>query len=222
MLRALKQTVCVMFVVCCCGAGLASAQATGGAEVRPGEVRVALDAEAVALDSEGRAALAGRLRTMQLTGTPEAPGRNSRFVLENRSAFFYSYAAGWATFYDGTGVRCGEGLWKVEALAPAELAEVDTPGLRLTCTPTTWRVSATNLVTRTSDIAKPSEQRATPPTDSPSTTMTTTTSATPPQATMLPPLEININGKTLPIQPGNPLEITVGRERVRIILNPAP
>jgi len=38
----------------------------------------------------------------------------------------------------------------------------------------------------------------------------------------LPPLEININGKTVPIQPGNPLEITVGKERVRIIVNTAP
>jgi hypothetical protein len=223
MSRAVWKVICVMFVLCC-GVGATCAQTASAAnqatnDARPGEARVPLVAEAVALDAEGRVALAARLRTTQLTGTVDAPGRNSRLVLENRSAFFYNYASGWATFYDGTGVRCGEGLWKVEALAPTELAEVDTPGLRLTCTPTTWRISAINLLTRTGDVAKPSSSAATapPPTDGPATP-----ASAPSMQTTLPPLEININGKTLPIQPGNPLEITVGKERVRIVLNPAP
>jgi hypothetical protein len=38
----------------------------------------------------------------------------------------------------------------------------------------------------------------------------------------MPRLEININGRTLPLQIGNPLEIVVGNERVQIVVNPAP
>lgn len=241
MSRAIVRVICAALLSCGVGASAAARQAGAGVQAsqtgqtgqtsqtvqagggaRPGEVRVPLTDEALALDADGRVALAGRLRTTQLTGTPEAPGRNSRLVIENRSQFFYNYVSGWATFYDGTGVRCGEGLWKVEALAPAELAEVDTPGLRLTCTPTTWRVAAINLLTRTTDVAKPAD-RATPPPDTPDASAGQTAPAdqTPTRAT-LPPLEININGKTIPIQPGNPLEITVGKERVRIVLNPAP
>ena len=193
-----------------------TATQTTNADARPSEQRVPIASEAVALDASGATALVARLRTTRLSGTNDAPERNSRLLLENRSPFFYNYASGWATFYDAEGIRCGEGLWKLEALAPNESAEVDTPGLRLTCTPSTWRIVATNLLTRTTDVAKPNA--ATPPQpDTPQTPPTTTnTSST------LPPLEININGKTLPIQPGNPLEIKVGNERVRIVLNPAP
>jgi len=164
------------------------------------------------------------LRTQTLVGTPEAPVRNTRVVVENRSPVFYNYAAGWATFYGEDGVRCGEGLWKLEAFAPREQAEVDTPGLRLTCTPTTWRIVATTLLTRTGDVAKPREQTApppaepgsTPPADEPAASTTTTA------APATPPLEINVNGKTIPIQLGNPLEILVGKERVRIVVQQAP
>jgi hypothetical protein len=38
----------------------------------------------------------------------------------------------------------------------------------------------------------------------------------------MPPLEINVNGKTIPLQLGNPLEIVVGKERVRIVVQQAP
>jgi hypothetical protein len=222
--------------VCCGGALSARAQETGSAAAsattttggaRQSETRVPLADVAVAFDAAGREALAGRLRTTQLVGTPEAPERNSRFVVENRSAFFYTYATGWATFYDAAGVRCGEGLWKLEALAPNESAEVNTPGLRVTCTPASWRIVATNLITRTSDAAKPADSQtapppptegAIPPTD-PATPASSpeviTTSTTP---LVLPPLEININGKTLPLQLSNPVEITVGKERVRIVV----
>ncbi|HEX8853358.1 MAG TPA: hypothetical protein VF754_07720, partial [Pyrinomonadaceae bacterium] len=151
---------------CACCTGVAFAQqsgaqtttATGSATgtattttiegARQAEPRVPLAEAAPAFDAEGRTALAGLLRTQQLSGTPDAPERNTRFVVENRSAIFYTYVSGWATFYGADGVRCGEGLWKLEALAPGESAEVDTPGLRLTCAPTTWRIIATNLVTR--------------------------------------------------------------------------
>ena len=199
------------------------AEAGAGAS-NGGEPRVALTEAATAFDAAGRVALGGRLRTITLAGTQDAPARNVLIAIENRSTLFYSYVSGSATFYGADGVRCGEGLWKVGTLAAGEAAEVDTPGLRLTCTPTTWRIVAINLVTRSTDAAKP-DQLAPPATDS-ATTATqgaTALTVTPTAgATTMPRLEININGKTLPLQLGNPLEIVVGKERINIIVNPAP
>jgi hypothetical protein len=202
----------------------AAAQQTAAStsDVRPSEPHVPLAQAAVAYDVAGNEALGGRLRTQALAGTPEAPVRNTRLVVENRSPVFYNYVAGWATFYGEDGVRCGEGLWKLEAFAPREQVEVDTPGLRLTCAPATWRIVATTLLTRTGDVAKPREQ-APPPAEtgspSPATPPGEPTAATP---AALPPLEINVNGKTIPLQLGNPLEVVVGRERVRIVVRQAP
>ena len=227
-----------LFVLVAFGAASASAQgaAAGGAAQAPGDVRqsearVPLAQVAVAFDVAGREAVHGRLRTQALAGTPEAPVRNTRLVLENRSQFFLTYVSGWATFYDSEGVRCGEGLWKLEAFAPTEQVEVDTPGLRLTCVPSTWRVVATTLLTRTGDVAKP-PAGATAPTETAAATSadatlvseasTTTPTAGAAATATTPPLEINVNGKTIPIQLGNPLEIQVGKERVRIVLQPAP
>src|SRR2546423_2004803 len=217
-----------------CAAGAARAQGTATqqqssqttADVRPSESRVPLSQAAVAYDVEGHEALGGRLRTQTLAGTPDAPVRNTRVVVENRSPVFYNYVSGWATFYGADGVRCGEGLWKLEALAPNEQVEGDTPGLRLTCAPSTWRIVATTLLTRTGDVAKPREPTTPPPaeTGQKATTETTTTGAVSASAngasatTNVPPLEINVNGKTIPIQLGNPLEIQVGKERVRIVV----
>ena len=191
--------------------------AASTSDVRPSEAHVPLAQAAVAYDVAGNEALGGRLRTLSLAGTPEAPVRNTRIVVENRSPVFYNYAAGWATFYGEDGVRCGEGLWKLEAFAPREQVEVDTPGLRLTCTPTTWRIVATTLLTRTGDVAKPREQTTPPPAEPGSAPP-----ASAPSAPATPPLEINVNGKTIPIQLGNPLEIQVGKERVRIVVQQAP
>jgi hypothetical protein len=211
-------------------AGAAGAQpqqqtAAATSDVRPSEPHVPLAQPAVAYDVAGNEALGGRLRTQALAGTPEAPARNTRVVIENRSPVFYNYAAGWATFYGEDGVRCGEGLWKLEAFAPRELVEVDTPGLRLTCTPATWRLVATTLLTRTGDVAKPREQTAPPPAE-PGAPATPDPNAAPANtaapAAPAPPLEINVNGKTIPIQLGNPLEIQVGKERVRIVVQQAP
>jgi hypothetical protein len=206
----------------------AATTTTTAGDVRQSETRVPLAQVAVALDVTGKEALYGRLRTQAISGTPEAPVRNTRVVLENRSQSFLTYVTGWATFYDSEGVRCGEGLWKLEAFAPNEQVEVDTPGLRLTCAPSTWRIVATTLLTRTGDVAKP-PAGATAPAE---TSLTTSTGATPAQASdasvtaaapsSTPPLEINVNGKTIPIQLGNPLEIQVGKERVRIVVQPAP
>jgi len=228
--KAALGLVCVAW--CCCCLVSARAQDTSG-DVRASEPRVPLDAQAAAYDIYGRAALAARLRTAVLGGTPDAPVRNSRIVIESQSQVFYTYTSGWVTFYGADGVRCGEGMWKVEALAPGESAEVDTPGLRLTCTPTTWRIVALNLLTRTTDAAKPADETGAPPAET--TTPTQPAAAATPEAApptsppgapaatrTLPPLEINVNGRTIPIQPGNPVEITVGGERVRIILQPVP
>ncbi|HVF66499.1 MAG TPA: hypothetical protein VM914_02465 [Pyrinomonadaceae bacterium] len=202
------------------------------ADARPSEPRVALAQAASAYDVEGHEALGGRLRTQSLAGSTDAPVRNTRIVVENRSPVFYNYVAGWATFYGEDGVRCGEGLWKLEALAPQEQVEVDTPGLRLTCAPATWRIVATTLLTRTGDVAKPRQQSTPPPAETgsgqPSATATTepansnAASPTVVSTSGIPALEINVNGKTIPLQLGNPLDIQVGKERVRIVVQQAP
>jgi hypothetical protein len=222
----------VLLAVMCAGAR-ASAQDVSGpsqqtaattSDVRPSEPHVPLAQAAVAYDVAGNEALGGRLRTQALSGTPEAPARNTRLVVENRSPVFYNYVAGWATFYGEDGVRCGEGLWKLEAFAPREQVEVDTPGLRLTCTPATWRIVATTLLTRTGDVAKPREQTPPPPAETGAPASPATTPGEPAAQTpaAVPPLEINVNGKTIPLQLGNPLEVVVGRERVRIVVQQAP
>jgi hypothetical protein len=211
-------------------------QTTTNGDARTSEPRVPLAQAAVAFDVAGHEALSGRLRTQSLAGTPDAPVRDVRVVVESRSQVFYTYVTGWATFYGEDGVRCGEGLWKIDALAPGEQAEVDTPGLRLTCTPATWRITAATLLTRTGDAAKPSEQAATPAETSGANASAAGTTGTggaasatgAPSATSanaspnVPPLEINVNGKTIPVQLGNPLEIQVGKERVRIVVQTAP
>jgi hypothetical protein len=225
MRRIVRAALCL--ALSACGAAAASARqqtAASVSDVRPSEPHVPLAQAAVAYDVAGNEALGGLLRTQALAGTPEAPVRNTRLVVENRSPVFYNYVAGWATFYGEDGVRCGEGLWKLEAFAPREQVEVDTPGLRLTCTPATWRLVATTLLTRTGDVAKPREQTAPPPAETGPATAPGEPAAPPATtgAAATPPLEINVNGKTIPIQLGNPLEIVVGKERVRIVVQQAP
>ncbi len=178
-----------------------------------GAGRVPLTEQPIALDTAGRAVLAGRLRTATnatLNGTLDAPIRNTRIVIENRSQIFFTYVSGFATFYDAEGVRCGEGLFKLDALAASESAETDTPGLRLTCAPAAWRIVATTLLTRTTDAAKPNDPL-------PGSTMQPA-----PAAAAVPPLVIDINGKTLPMQLGNPLDIKIGNERLKIVVSAAP
>jgi hypothetical protein len=220
-----KNKVCWLILLACASVITVRAQTpranTAGVTNEP---RVALTEAATAYDVLGRVALGGRLRTTQLAASQDAPVRNVLIVLENRSQLFYNYASGYATFYGADGVRCGEGLWKLEAFAPGEQAEVDTPGLRLTCTPANWRLVALNLLTRTTDVAKPAEPATT------GTSGAATEGATPPPAAgtsappqaALPRLEININGKTLPLQFDNPIDILVGKERVLIVVRPAP
>lgn len=200
-----------MFAVC---AALITLSFTGAyAQAEQTELRVALDAQPVALDALGRPALGARLVTTTLQGTVDAPVKNGRLIVENRGAFFYTYVSGWATFYDGNGVRCGEGLFKVDALAPGEAVETDMPGARITCTPVTWRIVATNLLTRTSETAKPTGEQAM--TVQASDTATTTSAA-------VPPLVISIDGEEHPIQLNNPLVIRMGNRRRTIVVRTAP
>jgi hypothetical protein len=157
---------------------------------------VPIDAEATAVNQSGTVALAARLRTTELNGTPDTPVQNVRAVIENRDSLTFTYVSGWLTFYDSEGVRCGEGMFSIPVLGPGERAETDTPGLRLKCRPSRWRLVATNLLSRTVDLAK--EKRVDLP---------------------VSPLYIRINEEILPLQLDNPLVLKVGGEELRIIVS---
>jgi hypothetical protein len=205
-----------MFALCVCLISLsfavAHAQEEQAGTQEQTELRVALNEQPVALDAMGRAALAARLATPALQGTVDAPVKNARLIVENRGPFFYTYVSGWATFYDGNGVRCGEGLFKVDALAPGEAVETDMPGARITCTPVSWRIVATNLLTRTSETAKPAAGQA----------MTVQASDATTTSAAVPPLIISIDGEEHPVQLNNPLVIRMGNRRRTIIVKTAP
>lgn len=177
------------------------------------EQRVSLEAEATALDAQGRAALVGQLLTQALAGTPDAPVRNARFIIENRGPAFLAYVSGSVTFYDDRGVRCGEGQFTLSALAQGERAETDAPGLRITCTPRTWRIVAKDLLPRATErISLPAQEEAAQP-----LTSTTAPADTP---TVLP-LEIIVDDKVYNAPIGSTLEVSVRRRRVRITVRAA-
>ena len=165
------------------------------------EQRVPLTQAAIAHDAKGAAALEATLRTTALNGAPDAPVTNIRIVIKNVSASFYTYVSGLATFYDSAGVRCGEGVFKVDALAQSESAETDAPGLRITCAPATWRIVATNLLTR-------SGEQTTASAETPSGTTTN--------------LVINIDGEEHPIQIGKPMVLNLGNKQRTITVRAAP
>ena len=177
---------------------------------QPAEQRAGLGEAPTAYDAKGAAALEGRLLTTVLNGSDDSPVTNVRLAVKNISPNFYTYVTGWATFYDSGAVRCGEGLFKLDALAPNESAETDTPGLRLRCTPASWRIVATNLLTRTYDAAKPTEA-APPPAETP---------------VVEKPAPVNfiisIDGERHPIQVDRPIVLKLGNRNRKIILRPAP
>jgi hypothetical protein len=201
--------------------GAIGARAQQSATTQPAqaatEQRVQLTETAIAFDTLGRTALAGRLRTTALSGALDAPVRNVQLVIENRSTEFFTYVSGWATFYDAAGVRCGEGLFKVDALAPAESAETDSPGLRLTCAPSAWRLTATNLLTRLGDAAKPFERVPPLPSE-------TSTPPAVPSDTTSAPLFVNltIEGNMYRVPLGSTLVIPVNNKRTRITVSASP
>ena len=162
------------------------------------ERRVALTEAAVALDASGAAALEATLRTTALNGAPETPVTNIRMVIKNRSAMPYAFVSGAVTFYDAAGVRCGEAVFKADALAVDESFETDAPGIRIRCTATTWRIVATNLLPRT-------------PPNTPATALD--------RAPVN--LVISIDGETHPIQLDRSLTLTLGERRRTIIVRAA-
>lgn len=170
------------------------------------EQRAALTDAATGLDAKGGPAIEARLLTQVLNGSDESPVTNVKISVKNITPTFYTYVSGWATFYDANATRCGEGLFKLDALAPQESAEVDTPGLRLRCTPSSWRVVATNLVTRTVDIAKPVETQV-PPTE-----------AAPAQPAAPMNFVISVDGEEHPIQVNNPIVLRLGNRNRKIVL----
>lgn len=201
-------------IVLCIALVAGSAVAARAQETTPAgsvaEQPVSLTQKAVALDAAGQTTLSASLLTDALKGTPEAPIKNVRFVLENRSAVFYTYVSGTITFYKEGNVRCGEGLFALNALAPGESAELDAPGLRLECAPSSWRIVATNLLTRSSDTAKPVETQPQPV-------------APPPPAQPAPsPLYLTIDGHQYQVPLNSTLEIPVTKRRIRITLSAQP
>src|SRR5438045_1586635 len=175
---------------------------------QPNEQRAPLTGAAVAFDAKSAPALEARLQTQVLNGSDDSPVTNVKIAVKNVNANFYTYVSGWATFYDSSAVRCGEGLFKLDALAPNESAEVDTPGLRLHCSPASWRIVATNLLSRTAEGAKPIET-APPPSEA-----VTEKSA---------PINfvISIDGEEHPIQVNNPIVLKLGKRNAKIVLRSA-
>jgi hypothetical protein len=192
-----------------CGARGARGQQVSATQQAGTEQRVALDAQAIALDSVGRVAIAGQLLTRALGGTPDAPVKNARFIIENRSALFYNYVSGSVTFYDERGVRCGEGQFTLNALAPGEQVETDAPGLRLSCAPGTWRIVAKDLIPRTYDRLVPVAETAQPETPAPMNMST------------MQPLEIVVDGQVYSALMGSTLEVPVRTRRVKITVRAA-
>ena len=171
---------------------------------QPAEPRPSLSDLATAPDAHGAPAIEARLLTTVLNGADDSPVTNVKLVVRNVSGIFYTYVTGWATFYDSAGIRCGEGLFKVDALAVNESASTDTPGLRLRCSPATWRIVATNLLTRSADVAKPNEAG--------------------PEADRTAPANfiISIDGEEHPIQLNNPIVLQMGTRERKIVLRSAP
>ncbi|HLN99725.1 MAG TPA: hypothetical protein VK208_14795 [Pyrinomonadaceae bacterium] len=167
----------------------------------PSEQRVALSEKAVALDGNGVPALEGTLKTIALNGAEDSPVTNIRLIVRNSSNVSYAFVSGLVTFYDSASVRCGEGLFKADALSVAEAFETDTPGIRIRCAPSTWRIVASNLLPKaTVGVAAPA--------------------AMPGRSNVN--LMISVDGEEHPIQLGKPLVVRLGDVDRTIVLREAP
>lgn len=171
------------------------------------EKAVALTQPAVALDGSGAPALEATLRTTVLNGAVDSPVTNIRMVVRNSSNVSYAYVSGLVTFYDGSGVRCGEGLFKADALAVNEAVEMDTPGIRIRCAPATWRIVATNLLPRVSPNSVAASGVASPGLASSRSSLN---------------LIISVDGEEHPIQLDKPMVLTLGDSRRTILVREAP
>jgi hypothetical protein len=173
------------------------------------EQRASLNDAAVAFDAKGAPGIEARLLTTALNGSQDSPVMNVRIVIKNPTANAYTYVAGLATFYDAAAVRCGEGQFKVESLAAGESAEVDTPGLRLRCTPVTWRIVASSLLTRANETMKAAEVVA---------PVAPAVVERPAPTNFI----ISIDGEQHPIQINNPIVLKLGTRNRKIVLRNVP
>lgn len=174
--------------------------------------RVALTETALARGANGETLLAATLRATPAAGSREAPVADVRFVVENRGASAVSYLSGRVTFYDAAGVRCGEGLFTANSLTAGERAEVDAPGLRLTCAPVAWRIALVAFVSNNMVMNSSGNVNVA------GNVTSLNSSAASSNATAESDLSIEINNMTLPVQLGNPIEVVIGGERVRIVV----
>jgi hypothetical protein len=213
----IKIIICCACLVLCSVLVNAQQTATPAPATNSTEQSVPLTDRAIALDAKGAPSLTAQLRTTALSGTQDAPAQNLRIVIQNSSPFFYNYVSGWASFYDAQGVRCGEGLFVLPALAPQESAEVDTPGLRVRCAPATWRIVATNLLTRTTDVAKPSDPAPVAPTPiEPATPAISAQLNGAVSAEAQRFVNLSVNGKSYRVPMGSTLTVPVSGKRVKI------
>ena len=165
------------------------------------ERRVALSEKAVALDAGGASVLEATLKTTALNGSEDSPVTNISMVVRNSSSVPYVFVSGLVTFYDSSGVRCGEGAFKSEALSADEAFETDTPGIRIRCAPSTWRIVANNLIPRVAPIAP----------GSPSASVSSGLN-----------LVISVDGEEHPIQLQKPMVLKLGDTQRTILLREAP
>lgn len=168
----------------------------------PAEKRVPLSEKAVALDADGVSVLEATLKTTALNGSEDSPVTNISMVVRNSSGVPYIFVSGLVTFYDGSGVRCGEGAFKSEALSADEAFETDTPGIRIRCAPSTWRIVANNLIPRVAPLGP----------GSPSTILNRSGLN----------LVISVDGEEHPIQLQKPMVLKVGDAQRTILLREAP
>jgi len=196
----MRLTTVAIFTLVSCSFVMAQESATST------ERRVPLVETAVALDGSGAPALEATLRTTALNGAPDMPVTNVRLVVKNSSVVPYAFVSGLVTFYDASGVRCGEGIFKADALSVNEAFETDTPGIRIRCSPATWRIVATNLLPRvvpnvTSSSATPMASR---------------------ERRAGLNLIISVDGEEHPIQLERPMVLTLGTAQRTIVLREAP
>jgi len=173
------------------------------------EQRAPINDAAIAFDAKGAPGIEARLLTTALNGSQDSPVTNVRIVIKNPTANSYTYVSGLATFYDAAAVRCGEGQFKVDALAGNESAETDTPGLRLRCTPATWRIVATSLLTRANETMK---------IETPPTPVEPAVVEKPAPTNFI----ISIDGESHPIQINNPIVLKLGTRNRKIVLKNVP
>ena len=166
------------------------------------EKRVSLTERAIALDGSGAPALEATLKTTALNGAEDSPVTNIRMVVRNSGTVAYAFVSGLVTFYDGSGVRCGEGLFKADALSVDESFETDTPGIRIRCSPSTWRIVANNLLPRVA--------------------MNGVNSAGASLGRTNLNLVISVDGEEHPIQLDKPMVVKLGDTQRTIILREAP